>query len=117
MFAVERVAHWAVNYDARPTLPQAGAPDNPRRPETAESTHTHTHTHILVAASILPYDAVAVNPGYSITTKHMDYKITLTSVAAGDRIPVGARFSAPVQTGPGTHPASYVMDTESISRA
>jgi hypothetical protein len=29
---------------------------------------------------------------------------------------VQARFSAPVQIGPGTHPASYTMDTESISR-
>ena len=28
---------------------------------------------------------------------------------SGDRIPVGARFSAPVQTGPGTHPASCTM--------
>jgi len=27
---------------------------------------------------------------------------------------VGARFSAPVQTGPGAHPASYAMDTESF---
>ena len=30
---------------------------------------------------------------------------------SGDRIPVGARFSAPVQTGPGAHPASYSMGT------
>ena len=29
----------------------------------------------------------------------------------GDRIPVGARFSSPVQTGPGAHPASYTMRT------
>jgi hypothetical protein len=29
----------------------------------------------------------------------------------GDRIPVGARFSAPVQTGPGAHPASCTMGT------
>jgi hypothetical protein len=28
-----------------------------------------------------------------------------------DGIPVGARFSAPVQTGPGAHPASYTMGT------
>ena len=27
---------------------------------------------------------------------------------------VEARFSAPVQTGPGAHPASYTMDTESL---
>jgi hypothetical protein len=26
----------------------------------------------------------------------------------------GARFSAPVQTGPGAHPASYAMDTGSL---
>jgi len=26
-------------------------------------------------------------------------------------MPVGAGFSAPVQTGPGTHPASYTMGT------
>ena len=28
----------------------------------------------------------------------------------------GARFSAPIQTGPGTHPASYTMGTGSLSR-
>jgi hypothetical protein len=33
---------------------------------------------------------------------------------SGDRIPVGARFSAPVQTGPGAHPASYTMGTGSF---
>jgi hypothetical protein len=33
---------------------------------------------------------------------------------AGDRIPVGARFSAPVQTGPGAYPASYTMGTRSF---
>jgi len=31
-----------------------------------------------------------------------------------DQIPVGARFSAPVQTGPGPHPASYTMGTGSF---
>jgi hypothetical protein len=30
--------------------------------------------------------------------------------------PVGARFSAPVQTGPGAHPASYTMGTGPLSR-
>jgi len=28
----------------------------------------------------------------------------------------GARFSAPVQTSPGAHPASYTMGTGSLSR-
>ena len=31
-----------------------------------------------------------------------------------DRIPVGARFSEPVQTGPGTHPTSYEIGTGSF---
>jgi hypothetical protein len=32
----------------------------------------------------------------------------------GDRIPVGARFSAPVQTGPGAYPTFYTMGTGSF---
>ena len=36
---------------------------------------------------------------------------------SGDRIPVGARFSAPVQTGPGAHPASCTMGTRSFPGA
>jgi hypothetical protein len=41
-----------------------------------------------------------------------------TALAMGwmsrDQIPVGARFSAPVQTGPGAHPASRTMATRSF---
>jgi hypothetical protein len=33
---------------------------------------------------------------------------------SGDQIPMGARFSAPVQTGPGAHPASCTMGTGSF---
>ena len=36
---------------------------------------------------------------------------TLRAGRSRDRIPVGARFSAPVQTGPGAHPASCTMGT------
>jgi len=39
----------------------------------------------------------------------------LRAERSGDRIPVEARFSAPVQTGPGAHPASCTMDTGSFS--
>ena len=35
----------------------------------------------------------------------------------GDRIPVGARFSAPVHTGPEAYPASCTMGTGSFPRA
>jgi hypothetical protein len=33
-----------------------------------------------------------------------------------DRIPVEVRFHAPVQTGPGAHPASYTIGTGSLSQ-
>ena len=36
---------------------------------------------------------------------------SLRAGGSGDRIPVGARYFAPVQTGPGTHPASYTLGT------
>jgi len=34
--------------------------------------------------------------------------------SSGDRIPVVARFSAPVHTGPAAHPASYITGTSSF---
>jgi hypothetical protein len=39
------------------------------------------------------------------------YSDMLWAGRSGDRILVGARFSAPIQTGPGVHPASYTMGT------
>jgi len=33
---------------------------------------------------------------------------------SGDGIPVGTRFSAPLQTGPGAQPDSYIMGTGSL---
>ena len=41
--------------------------------------------------------------------------LPLQAGRSGDRIPVEARFSAPVQTGPEAHPASYTMGTWSFS--
>jgi hypothetical protein len=38
----------------------------------------------------------------------------LLLLLSGDRIPVGARFFAPVQTGLGAHPASYTVGTGSL---
>jgi hypothetical protein len=38
------------------------------------------------------------------------YSDSLQAGRFGDPIPMGARFSAHVQTGPGAHPASYIMD-------
>jgi len=48
-------------------------------------------------------------PGY--LSRYWD---SLWDGRSGDRIPVGARFSAPVQTCPGVHPASYTLGTGSF---
>jgi hypothetical protein len=45
------------------------------------------------------------------------YNDSLRAGRSGVRIPVRARFSAPVQTGPGTHPASCTMGTGSFQGA
>jgi len=42
------------------------------------------------------------------------YSDSLWAGRSGDRIPVRARFSAPVQTSPGAHPVFYAMGTGSF---
>ena len=44
------------------------------------------------------------------------YSDSLQAGRFGDRMPVGARFSASVQTDPGVQPASCKMGTGSLSR-
>jgi hypothetical protein len=56
---------------------------------------------------------------YSILAEYTEfqwagYSDCLRARRFGDRIPVGARFSAPVQTGPEAHPASCTMGTGSF---
>ena len=55
---------------------------------------------------ILKVLAMASGPGQ--LSRHSDW---LRDGRSGDRIPVGVRFWAPVQTGPAAHPASYTIGT------
>jgi len=42
------------------------------------------------------------------------YSDSLRAGRSGDRIPVGTKFYAPIQTGAGAHPASCTMGTGSF---
>jgi len=67
-------------------------------------THKHTHTHIYIYI----YVCVCV-----CVCRYSDW---LRIGRSGDQIPVAESISTPVQTGPGTHPASYTMGTGSLPR-
>ena len=45
---------------------------------------------------------------------HQYWRHSVRVEGSGARIPVGAKFSAHVQTDPGAHPASYIMGTGSF---
>ena len=51
---------------------------------------------------------------YPVRIQRSRYSESLRTGRSGERILVGARFSSPVQTGPGAHPTSYTMATGSF---
>jgi len=55
------------------------------------------------------------NSNFYFATEYLSrYSDLLRPGPSGVRIKAWARFSAPVHTSPGGHPASYTMDTESF---
>jgi hypothetical protein len=56
-----------------------------------------------------PFYSSVLEPGYLSR-----YSVSLRARQSGDRIPLGARFSAPVQNGPGVQPTSYTMGNVSF---
>ena len=64
-----------------------------------------------VRTSVLACPTLFIGPG-----QLSRYSDSLRAGRSKDRIPVGVTFSAPVQTSPGAHPASYTMGTGSLSR-
>ena len=72
---------------------------------------------IAVISLILPTSS-QIYESYDIDIRGHDSSVgTSTTLRAGrswDRIPVGSRFSAPIQTGPGAYPASCTMGTGSF---
>jgi len=68
-----------------------------------------TFTQNSCTYTLLSLDVYFKWAGYS--SRYSDW---LRSGRSGNRIPLGARFSAPVQTGPGAHAACYAMGTGSF---
>ena len=90
-----------------------------RPPSTTK--HFGEHQRLVSAwLSSTPFDILF--PGRSVSLHLVSYAPLYTETSSMallftmiDRIPVGAKFSAPVQTGPDTHSSSCTMVTRSLS--
>ena len=80
---------------------------------TTATPESHSSTSQIKSLRVPPaqikYLSLYFEPGY-----RSRYSDSLSDGRSGDRNPVLARFSAPVQTGPEAHPASYTLGTGSF---
>jgi len=60
------------------------------------------------------YELLYTHPSLCGSGSSVGIATELRAGQSGDRIPVGARFSSPVQTGPGAHTSSCKMGTGSF---
>jgi len=84
-----------------------GRDANPSPPYSAVG---HESVELYLYSPYGPYGLYRASVPVQGCTLHF----TLRGGRSGDRIPVRKRFSAPVQTGPGAHPASCTMGTGSL---
>jgi hypothetical protein len=70
----------------------------------------------LTVATISMSPGVVINYFQYCFGAGRDSSVGIGAGLSGVRIPMGERFSVPVQTGPGAHPASYAMGTGSLSQ-
>ena len=76
------------------------------------------NSHLQAVRRVLSYGtATCRQSNECFLIQHLySYYDSLRARRPGDRIPVTARFSAPVRTDPGAHPASYKIGTGFLSR-
>jgi hypothetical protein len=78
-------------------------------------TKARIQAHTLIIFNTYSFTAtVVMRTRLSVTLYVHCLSCTLRAGRSRDRIPVGARFSAPVQAGPGVYPASRTMGTGSF---
>ena len=90
----------------------------------------HTNQHVLVQ-TVSPPKNSPTQPLFNNSQTALNYVLLLLYICHGSSVGIAtrygldgqgiesrweARFSAPVQTGPGAHPASYTMGTGSLVR-
>jgi len=77
----------------------------------------YLHTNFQICTFQAAYRRLTANTEavVVILTERQDSASVGIAGRSGDRIPVEARFSAPVQTGPEAHPDSYKMGTGSFT--